>query len=39
MLTFDLNAFISSQKKDYWNRYPQLVCDQPPLNKMIEMAA
>ena len=28
MLRFDLNAFNSSQKKDYWNKYPQLVRDK-----------
>lgn len=30
MLTCDLNTCNSSQKKDYWEKYPQLVHDQTP---------
>ena len=30
MLTCDLNTCNSSQKKDYWEKYPQLVRDQTP---------
>lgn len=39
MQTFDLTALTQAKKKDYWNKCPQLVHDQLPLNVMTYMDA